>query len=164
MSSHDNDTNINKDKDKDNDIVNDPILVEDKIGELLLQGWTLLADSCFNENCRIPLVRDSLTNQIYCVGCEAWVFYNERTTKKLKFTALVALGNRRDDDIDESKGKEVCTKTVPIEITCPSFKTILENKMFELVELLKKEKEPSNCVSQLDAIKKIYDLIKVGSI
>lgn len=162
MSSHDNDndtnTNINNEKD------NQPILVEDKIGELLLQGWTLLADSCFNENCRIPLVRDSITNQIYCVGCEAWVFYNERTTKKLKFTALVALGNRRDDEIDESKGMEVCKKTVPIEITCPSFKTILENKMFELVELLKKEKEPSNCVSQLDAIKKIYDLIKVGTI
>lgn len=150
-------TNINNDNDN-------PILVEDKIGELLLQGWTLLADSCFNENCRIPLVRDSLTNQIYCVGCEAWVFYNERTTKKLKFTALVALGNRRDDDIDESKGKEVCKKIVPIEITCPSFKTILENKMFELVELLKKEQEPSNCLSQLDAIKKIYDLIKVGTI
>jgi uncharacterized Zn finger protein (UPF0148 family) len=79
----------------------DDTTIEKKLGDLMLRGWTLLADSCpveskFNLNiaCGIPLMRN-LNGQKYCVGCEAWHFEKDRP-KKQKYGELVSLHGKQD--------------------------------------------------------------------
>ncbi len=131
--------------------------VEDKLGDLIMQGWTLLADHCFIDSCHTPLVKENVTNQIYCVGCEAWVFTKERTKKEHRFNELVALEGKRNVDIKQST--DICKTHDTIKITCPSFRTILEHKMNELCIRLQNEKDIYKCNELLDALRKIYVLM-----
>ena len=66
--------------------------VDKKLGDLMLRGWTMLAESCPLESCRCPLMR-SLDGQKYCVNCEMWQFDNKKREKK-KFTDLVLKANQ----------------------------------------------------------------------
>ena len=56
--------------------------IEKKLGDLILRGWTMLADSCPLETCRCPLMR-SPDGQKYCVNCEMWQFDNKKRQKKI---------------------------------------------------------------------------------
>ena len=58
-----------------------------KLGELMLRGWTMLADCCQVSNCRCPLMR-SPDGQKYCVNCEAWIYDNKKREQK-KFNELI---------------------------------------------------------------------------
>eukprot|EP00899_Mesostigma_viride_P001873 jgi/Mesvir1/11687/Mv00079-RA.1 len=44
------------------------------LSEKLLQGWTMLAECCPREDCRMPLVRSRDKKVRYCVNCEEEVF------------------------------------------------------------------------------------------
>ena len=57
-----------------------------KLGELMLRGWTMLADSCTVSNCKCPLMR-SPDGQKYCIKSETWVYSNKKPEPK-KFNEL----------------------------------------------------------------------------
>ena len=47
--------------------------VEKRLGDLMMRGWTMLAESCPIESCGCPLMRN-FDGQKYCCGCELWHF------------------------------------------------------------------------------------------
>ena len=55
-----------------------------KLSDLMLRGWTMLADSC--SSCQCPLMR-SPDRQKYCVNCEVWIHENKKREQK-KFSEL----------------------------------------------------------------------------
>ena len=40
--------------------------IEKKLGDLLLRGWTMLAESCPLESCKVPLMKKSRRSKILC--------------------------------------------------------------------------------------------------
>ena len=141
--------------------------VESKLGDLMMQGWTMLADSCFSDSCSTPLMRDNVTKQIYCVGCEAWVVNKDRKKEKVKFNEIVSVHNRKN--LLNNKNNNEITKIEKnhSEITkieknkdFPSFREILETKLIEMSEWLRTERCPEKCNSILDGMKKIMELLK----
>jgi uncharacterized Zn finger protein (UPF0148 family) len=134
--------------------------VETKLGELMMQGWTMLSDACFMESCSTPLMRDNATKQVYCVGCEAWVFAKERTAKKCKYTDLVSLEGKRNLACPQKS--EVSKLSKPIHITgnYQSFREMLEGKLIIFGQWLQNETDISKCNLILDAMKKTMDLLK----
>ena len=135
--------------------------VETKLGELMLQGWTMLADCCFMESCQTPLMRDNVTKQIYCVGCEAWVFVKEKTKKELKYTDLVSLEGKRG--MQTKNHNEITSVTKPVytgAYNLTSFRDVLEAKMIEFSGWLQVEKDITKCNSILDAMKKTLEMLK----
>ena len=59
-------------------------MADKRLGELLLRGWTMLADNCSVCNC--PLMRNP-DGKKYRVQCEAWVYDNKKREEK-KFNEL----------------------------------------------------------------------------
>ena len=59
-------------------------MADKRLGELLLRGWTMLADNCSVCNC--PFMRNP-DGKKYCVQCEAWVYDNKKREEK-KFNEL----------------------------------------------------------------------------
>ena len=57
------------------------ISVDKKLADLLLLGWTMLADTCPVDSCRCPLMR-SLDGKKYCCGCEMWMNKENRLQKQ----------------------------------------------------------------------------------
>lgn len=53
-------------------------LISNKLGEKLLQGWTMLADSCpFDNTCGgTPLMKDPATDKIHCLSCGKEYLYD----------------------------------------------------------------------------------------
>ena len=43
--------------------------VSKAMGDLLLQGWTMLQESC--DDCNVPLMRNK-KQEMVCVGCDKW--------------------------------------------------------------------------------------------
>lgn len=137
--------------------------IEAKLGDLMMNGWTMLADSCFNESCSTPLMRDNITKQVYCVGCEAWVINKERERikEKVKFNEVVSLEGRRNIALKESKkNNEVSKLEINSSKDFPNFREILENKLISMSHWLKNETDPDKCNSILDAMKKIMEMLK----
>lgn len=132
--------------------------VEAKLGDLMMQGWTMLADACFKESCRTPLMKDNISKQIYCVGCEAWVCNKERKHTNQKFQELVSLEGRRNIQIKNNNEITLPTKKIHIENSA-SFKGILESKLMAFSHWLEIETDIVKCNQILDAIKKTMDLL-----
>eukprot|EP00238_Polyblepharides_amylifera_P006016 CAMPEP_0196600570 /NCGR_PEP_ID=MMETSP1081-20130531/95457_1 /TAXON_ID=36882 /ORGANISM="Pyramimonas amylifera, Strain CCMP720" /LENGTH=148 /DNA_ID=CAMNT_0041926413 /DNA_START=109 /DNA_END=552 /DNA_ORIENTATION=- len=44
------------------------------LSQKLLEGWTLLQESCPNATCNVPLVRNKEKEKVYCVSCRQ--FFN----------------------------------------------------------------------------------------
>ena len=61
--------------------------LDEKLGELLGMGWTLVAESCPLESCKCPLFKSNDGN-LYCARCEMWQFPNKER-KKEKFALVV---------------------------------------------------------------------------
>ncbi|KAK3259213.1 hypothetical protein CYMTET_31772 [Cymbomonas tetramitiformis] len=40
------------------------------LSKKLLEGWTLLSESCPNSSCNVPLVRNKAQTEVFCVSCE----------------------------------------------------------------------------------------------
>ena len=132
----------------------DEISVEKKLGDLMMQGWTMLADACFG--CQTPLMRDNVTKQVYCVGCEAWVCTKEKKHTGHKFTELVSLEGKRNIQLKD-EGRVVPKRTIHNASTL--FRTVLENKLLAFSQWLEKETDVNKCNQILDAIKKTIDLL-----
>ena len=98
--------------------------VEKKLSDLLLRGWTMLADSCPLESCRVPLMR-SPDGQKYCVNCEMWQFDGKKRKEK-KFNDLVPLKGKQDIEVKH------------MELTHPPKKKVIHN--FDSVEIILNEK------------------------
>lgn len=62
-----------------------------RLGEKLLQGWTMLAVHCPREDCYTPLMRNK-EGKMFCVGCDAFVITEEEA--------------RRDQEAKEAKEQE----------------------------------------------------------
>lgn len=136
--------------------------VEQKLGDLMMQGWTMLADACFKDSCQTPLMRDNVTKQIYCVGCEAWVCTENRTHKEYKFRQLVPIEGRRNVQVKEQKGFTEVSK-IPkkkVETSVNPFVQVLENKLMTFSLWLEKEQDVKKCNEILDAMKKTIDILK----
>lgn len=137
--------------------------IDTKLGELLLQGWTLLSDYCFLESCHTPLVRDNNTNQIYCVGCEAWVVNKEKRMKmEKKFHELVVLEGKRKVMLKENNELSIVQSKYNVDYNrnMKLLRDVLEEKILEFSSWLQHEKDVGICNSILDAMKKSIVLLK----
>lgn len=125
--------------------------IETKLGELLMQGWTMIAEVCFKETCRTPLMKNRENQQTYCVGCEAWVCYKEKTKNPYRFTQLVSL---------EGKGHEVSKIPKKIEMNPFGIPKILELKLSVFSKWLNREEDIEKCNQILDAMHKTLTVMK----
>jgi uncharacterized Zn finger protein (UPF0148 family) len=134
--------------------------IETKLGELMMQGWTMLNESCFMESCSTPLMRDNVTKQVYCVGCEAWVFSQERKAHKCKFTELVSLEGKRNLSVIQNGEVSKLSKPLHLGGNSFGFREILENKLMTLAKWLQSETDINKCNATLEAIEKTMKLLK----
>ncbi len=152
----DNDDNNNKNTNKNNDD-EDPFKgIDKKLSDLMLRGWTMLAESCPIESCRCPLMR-SPDGQKYCCNCEMWQFDNKKREKK-KFTEIVPLKNQQNIAI---KHMEVM-KPIQNKITYQndSIENVLSNKLKYLAERINNENDIRNLEELMKAFNNLIDTIK----
>ena len=152
----DNNNNNNKNTNKNNDD-EDPFKgIDKKLSDLMLRGWTMLAESCPIESCRCPLMR-SPDGQKYCCNCEMWQFDNKKREKK-KFTEIVPLKNQQNLAI---KHMEVM-KPIQNKITYlnDSIENILSNKLKYLAERINNENDIRNLEELMKAFNNLIDTIK----
>ena len=152
----DKDNNNNKNTNKNND-EEDPFKgIDKKLSDLMLRGWTMLAESCPIESCRCPLMR-SPDGQKYCCNCEMWQFDNKKREKK-KFTEIVPLKNQQNIAI---KHMEVM-KPIQNKITYQndSIENVLSNKLKYLAERINKENDIRNLEELMKAFNNLIDTIK----
>ena len=152
----DNDNNNNKNTNKNNDD-EDPFKgIDKKLSDLMLRGWTMLAESCPIESCRCPLMR-SPDGQKYCCNCEMWQFDNKKREKK-KFTEIVPLKNQQNIAI---KHMEVM-KPIQNKITYQndSIENVLNNKLKYLAERINNENDIRNLEELMKAFNNLIDTIK----
>ena len=152
----DNDNNNNKNTNKNNDD-EDPFKgIDKKLSDLMLRGWTMLAESCPIESCRCPLMR-SPDGQKYCCNCEMWQFDNKKREKK-KFTEIVPLKNQQNLAI---KHMEIM-KPIQNKITYlnDSIENVLSNKLKYLAERINNENDIRNLEELMKAFNNLIDTIK----
>ena len=152
----DNNNNNNKNTNKNNDD-EDPFKgIDKKLSDLMLRGWTMLAESCPIESCRCPLMR-SPDGQKYCCNCEMWQFDNKKREKK-KFTEIVPLKNQQNIAI---KHMEVM-KPIQNKITYQndSIENVLSNKLKYLAERINNENDMRNLEELMKAFNNLIDTIK----
>jgi uncharacterized Zn finger protein (UPF0148 family) len=152
----DNNNNNNKNTNKNNDD-EDPFKgIDKKLSDLMLRGWTMLAESCPIESCRCPLMR-SPDGQKYCCNCEMWQFDNKKREKK-KFTEIVPLKNQQNLAI---KHMEIM-KPIQNKITYlnDSIENVLSNKLKYLAERINNENDIRNLEELMKAFNNLIDTIK----
>ena len=151
-----NDNNNNKNTNKNNDDEDLFKGIDKKLSDLMLRGWTMLAESCPIESCRCPLMR-SPDGQKYCCNCEMWQFDNKKREKK-KFTEIVPLKNQQNIAI---KHMEVM-KPIQNKITYQndSIENVLSNKLKYLAERINKENDIRNLEELMKAFNNLIDTIK----
>jgi uncharacterized Zn finger protein (UPF0148 family) len=152
----DNDNNNNKNTNKNNDDEDIFKGIDKKLSDLMLRGWTMLAESCPIESCRCPLMR-SPDGQKYCCNCEMWQFDNKKREKK-KFTEIVPLKNQQNLAI---KHMEVM-KPIQNKITYlnDSIENVLSNKLKYLAERINNENDIRNLEELMKAFNNLIDTIK----
>ena len=152
----DNDNNNNKNTNKNNDDEDLFKGIDKKLSDLMLRGWTMLAESCPIESCRCPLMR-SPDGQKYCCNCEMWQFDNKKREKK-KFTEIVPLQNHQNLAI---KHMEVM-KPIQNKITYlnDSIENVLSNKLKYLAERINNENDIRNLEELMKAFNNLIDTIK----
>ena len=128
--------------------------IEKKLGDLILRGWTMLADSCPLESCRCPLMR-SPDGQKYCVNCEMWQFDNKKRQKK-KFTELIPLHGKQNITIKHMD----LVKPLKKKKLNDSFDNILKDKLLYLAEKLNNENDLRNIEEILKAMNLMMDTIE----
>ena len=151
-----NDNNNKKNTNKNNDDEDLFKGIDKKLSDLMLRGWTMLAESCPIESCRCPLMR-SPDGQKYCCNCEMWQFDNKKREKK-KFTEIVPLKNQQNLAI---KHMEVM-KPIQNKITYQndSIENVLSNKLKYLAERINNENDIRNLEELMKAFNNLIDTIK----
>jgi uncharacterized Zn finger protein (UPF0148 family) len=130
--------------------------IDKKLSDLMLRGWTMLAESCPIESCRCPLMR-SPDGQKYCCNCEMWHFDNKKREKK-KFTEIVPLQGQQTLAV---KHMEV-VKPIPNKINFQndSIKNILRNKLKYLADRISNETDIRNLEELMKAFNDLINTIK----
>ena len=120
--------------------------IEKKLSDLLLRGWTMLAESCPLESCKVPLMR-SPDGQKYCVNCEMWQFDNKKRKEK-KFNELIPLKGKQDIQIKH------------MELTNLNKKKVIPN--FDSIEIILNDKLKylANRLNQESDLRNIEDIMK----
>jgi len=86
--------------------------------------------------------------QVYCVGCESWIFPNQLSPKKQRFGELVPLQGKQNIKLKHEKSdiqvkndhSEVAKiNTMPFFCIEKNIRAILEKKLIFLTNLLDKE-------------------------
>lgn len=131
--------------------------IEAKLGDLMMKGWTMLADTCFKESCRSPLMRDNVSKQVYCVGCEAWVCNKKKTQDHHKFNEMVSLEGKQNIKLKDHT--EISTLPKKQNVESASFREILEKKLIVFSQSLEVETDITKCNQILEAIKKTIELL-----
>ena len=120
--------------------------IEKKLSDLLLRGWTMLAESCPLESCKVPLMR-SPDGQKYCVNCEMWQFDNKKRKEK-KFNELIPLKGKQDIQLKH------------MELTNLNRKKVIPN--FDSIEIILNDKLNylANRLNQESDLRNIEDIMK----
>ena len=120
--------------------------IEKKLGDLLLRGWTMLAESCPLESCKVHLMR-SPDGQKYCVNCEMWQFDNKKRKEK-KFNELIPLKGKQDIQLKH------------MELTNLNRKKVIPN--FDSIEIILNDKLNylANRLNQESDLRNIEDIMK----
>ena len=108
------------------------VSVDKKLANLLLLGWTMLADTCPVETCKCPLMR-SLDGKKYCCGCEAWE--NSAKIEKQEFKEIASNNIRKTKIEKEQQPKEIVKEEEKKEIIV----TKKENVNEKVIKVLKKK-------------------------
>ena len=145
------------------------VSVDKKLANLLLLGWTMLADTCPVETCKCPLMR-SLDGKKYCCGCEAWE--NSAKIEKQEFKEIASNNIRKTKIEKEQQPKEIVKEEEKKEIIVTKKENVnekvikvLKKKLDYLQERLDKETDISlidqltkSIMLNMDAIKKYEEL------
>ena len=145
------------------------VSVDKKLANLLLLGWTMLADTCPVETCKCPLMR-SLDGKKYCCGCEAWD--NSAKIEKQEFKEIASNNIRKTKIEKEQQPKEIVKEEEKKEIIVTKKENVnekvikvLKKKLDYLTERLDKETDISlidqltkSIMLNMDAIKKYEEL------
>ena len=145
------------------------VSVDKKLANLLLLGWTMLADTCPVETCKCPLMR-SLDGKKYCCGCEAWE--NSAKIEKQEFKEIASNNIRKTKIEKEQQPKEIVKEEEKKEIIVTKKENVnekvikvLKKKLDYLTERLDKETDISHIdqltksiMLNMDAIKKYEEL------
>lgn len=145
------------------------VSVDKKLANLLLLGWTMLADTCPVETCKCPLMR-SLDGKKYCCGCEAWE--NSAKIEKQEFKEIASNNIRKTKIEKEQQPKEIVKEEEKKEIIVTKKENVnekvikvLKKKLDYLTERLDKETDISlidqltkSIMLNMDAIKKYEEL------
>ena len=145
------------------------VSVDKKLANLLLLGWTMLADTCPVETCKCPLMR-SLDGKKYCCGCEAWE--NSAKIEKQEFKEIASNNIRKTKIEKEQQPKEIVKEEEKKEIIVTKKENVnekvirvLKAKLDYLTERLDKETDLSlidqltkSIMLNMDAIKKYEEL------
>ena len=151
-----NDNNNNKNTNKNNDDEDLFKGIDKKLSDLMLRGWTMLAESCPIESCRCPLMR-SPDGQKYCCNCEMWQFDNKKREKK-KFTEIVPLKNQQNLAIKHMEVmKPIQNKIIYLN---DSIENVLSNKLKYLAERINNENDIRNLEELMKAFNNLIDTIK----
>ena len=123
------------------------VSVDKKLANLLLLGWTMLADTCPVETCKCPLMR-SLDGKKYCCGCEAWE--NSAKIEKQEFKEIASNNIRKTQIEKEQQPKEIVKEEEKKEIIVTKKENVnekvnkvLKKKLDYLTERLDKETDIS---------------------
>ncbi|GMH38995.1 hypothetical protein BSKO_06893 [Bryopsis sp. KO-2023] len=85
----------------------DPTRVETgsvaSIGELLLRGWTMLAQSC--DDCRVPLMQDPQSGGKLCVNCQKTT-HDSQEGSSARDEGLTSSRRQKSEDRDEDQWDE----------------------------------------------------------
>ena len=145
------------------------VSVDKKLANLLLLGWTMLADTCPVETCKCPLMR-SLDGKKYCCGCEAWE--NSAKIEKQEFKEIASNNIRKTKIEKEQQPKEIVKEEEKKEMIVTKKENVnekvikvLKKKLDYLTERLDKETDISlidqltkSIMLNMDAIKKYEEL------
>ena len=145
------------------------VSVDKELANLLLLGWTMLADTCPVETCKCPLMR-SLDGKKYCCGCEAWE--NSAKIEKQEFKEIASNNIRKTKIEKEQQPKEIVKEEEKKEIIVTKKENVnekvikvLKKKLDYLTERLDKETDISlidqltkSIMLNMDAIKKYEEL------
>lgn len=87
-----------------------------KIGEKLLQGWTMLNATCPKENCGIPLMGDKKDGHMWCLACDKRVVtpeeFKEMEEKRLKEINRSSAKESKRRKVEAATSKPV-SKSIP---------------------------------------------------
>ena len=106
--------------------------VEKRLGDLMMRGWTMLAESCPIESCGCPLMRN-FDGQKYCCGCEMWHFDKDRV--KQKFGELVSLKGKQNLQVMENRSNHTEVSKLPSNIKISFSNSVIQALQVKLAYL-----------------------------